>query len=187
MSVRRLAPALVAVSLAACQAEQAVVPEAAHQHPAAVKVDEVHPRDLAALRRAIGPYHNVKAAERGGWNFVIPNLDGSLCFETSAGGMGFHYADTDLIGDGVVDAAHPEALLFEPQQNGRLRLVAVEYLVPIALWTGAEPPRLYGQEFPEVPGFGVYGLHVWVGKENPAGLFTAYNPMVSCAFAAPAN
>jgi hypothetical protein len=187
MSVRRLAPALVAVTLAACQAEEAVAPQAVHQHPAAVKVDEVHPAELAALRRAIGPYHNVKAAERGGWNFVIPNLDGSLCFESSAGGMGFHYADPALIGDGVVDAGKPEALLFEPQKNGRLRLVAVEYLVPIALWTGAEPPRLYGREFPEVPGFGVYGLHVWIGKENPEGLFTAYNPTVSCAYAAATN
>ena len=182
MSVRRLAPALVAVTLAACQAEESIVPEAVHQHPAAVKVDEVRPAELAALRRAIGPYHNVEAAKAGGWNFVIPNLDGSLCFESGAGGMGFHYADPALIGDGVVDAGKPEALLFEPQKNGRLRLVAVEYLVPIV--PGAEPPRLYGQEFPEVPGFGVYGLHVWIGKENPEGLFTAYNPTVSCAYAA---
>jgi hypothetical protein len=184
MSVRRLTPALVALILAACQAEEPVVPEASHQHPAAVKVTEVRPADLAALRRAIGPYHNVERAKAVGWEVVIPDLDGSLCFQSGAGGMGFHYADPGLIADGLVDAARPEALLSEPQKNGRLRLVAVEYLVPIARWTGAQPPRLYGREFPEVPGFGVYGLHVWIGKENPEGLFEPYNPSVSCAYAA---
>jgi hypothetical protein len=185
MSVRHLASALVAVILAACQADEAVVPEAVHQHPAAVKVSEVSPAELAALRRAIGPYHNVEQAKAGGWNFVIPNLDGSLCFQSSAGGMGFHYADPALIGDGLVDAGKPEALLFEPQKNGRLRLVAVEYLVPIT--PGSQPPQLYGQVFPEVAGFGVYGLHVWIGKDNPDGLFAAYNPTVSCANAAAAR
>lgn len=184
MSLRSLFPAVLAVVLAAaCQAGDAVAPLSSHQHPAAVKVDEVRPADLAALRRAIGPYHNVERATAAEWNFVIPDLNGSLCFENAAGGMGFHYANLGLLMDGQVDAARPEALIYEPQKNGRLRLVAVEYLVPIGLWTGSTPPRLYGREFPEVPGFGVYGLHVWIGKENPAGLFAPYNAAVSCAYA----
>ena len=187
MSVRRLGPAVVAVALVACQPEAAVVPALHHQHPAAIKVEEVRPSDLAALRRAIGRFHNVEQARAARWNFVIPDLDGRLCFETAAGGMGFHYANRGLIEDGLVDPARPEALLYEPQKNGRLRLVGVEYIVPIALWAGSEPPRLYGREFPEVPGFGVYGLHVWIGKENPVSLFEPYNPTVSCAHARAAN
>jgi hypothetical protein len=183
MSVRRLAPALVAVTLAACQPEKAVAPEAAHQHPAAGKVAEVRQSDLNKLRRATDPYHKLRDAKAAGWRFIIPNLDGSLCFTKPNAAMGFHYANTGLIGDGVVDIEHPEALIFEPQAGGGMRFVGVEYLVPIALWNQPTPPRLFGREFSEVAGFGVYGLHVWIERENPRGLFAPWNPNVSCQHA----
>jgi hypothetical protein len=183
MSARRLVPALVALTLAACQSEAPVAPEAVHQHPAATKLEEVRSADLNKLRRAIEPFHKLREAKRAGWRFVIPNLDGSLCFTRPAAAMGFHYADTKLIEDGVVDIEHPEALLFEPQAGGGMRLVGVEYIVPIALWQGSNPPRLFGREFPAVPDFGVYGLHVWIERENPRGLFAPWNPTVSCKYA----
>lgn len=182
MSYRRLAAGLVAAALVACRAEEVVVP-AQHEHPAAAKVSEVNPSELAALRRAVMRFEDADAARDAGWDFIIPNLDGSLCFQGATGAMGYHYADTDLIGDGVVDAGRPEALLYEPQPNGRRRLVGVEYIVPIQAWQGEEKPRLYGREFSEVAGFGVYGLHVWIAKANPDGLFASYNPTVSCAHA----
>ena len=187
MSFRRLAAGLVAAALVACQAEEVVVPASRHEHPAAVKVSEVNPSELAALRRAVNRFQHADAAHAAGWNFIIPNLDGSLCFESATGAMGFHYADTDLIGDGVIDAEWPEALLYEPQANGQRRLVGVEYIVPIDLWQGEEKPRLYGREFSEVAGFGVYGLHVWIARANPDGLFASYNPTVSCEHAAPTD
>ena len=96
--------------------------------------------------------------------------------------MGFHYANTSLI-DATVDAVQPEALLYEPQRDGSLRFVGVEYIVPRTAWSGAEPPVLYGQTFPYIEAFDVYGLHVWVGTSNPDGVFAAWNPRVSCAFA----
>jgi hypothetical protein len=37
--------------------------------------------------------------------------------------------------------------------------------------------------FAVVEGFGVYGLHVWIERENPRGLFAPWNPAVSCKFA----
>jgi hypothetical protein len=183
MSVRRLAPALVALTLAACQADEAAAPDAAHQHPVAAKVEEVRSADLDRLRRALAPYHKLRDAKAAGWRFIIPNLDGSLCFTKPNAAMGFHYADTGLIEDGLVDLERPEALLFEPQAGGGMRLVGVEYIVPVALWTGPTPPRLFGREFPEVPAFGVYGLHVWIERENPRGLFAPFNPSVSCKYA----
>jgi hypothetical protein len=183
MPARRLALALAAVTLAACQADEPVAPETTHMHPSAVKVEEVRRSDLHKLRRAIRPYHKIRAAKKAGWNFIIPNLDGSLCFKSREGAMGFHYANTALIEDGVVDPRRPEALLFEPRRNGKLELVGVEYIVPIALWNKPKPPRLYGREFPEVAGFGVYGLHVWIEEWNPKGLFAPYNPRVSCKYA----
>jgi hypothetical protein len=183
MSVRRLAPALVAVALAACQPEDAVAPGAAHEHPAAVKVAEVQQSDLNKLRRATDPYHKLRDAKAAGWRFIIPNLDGSLCFTKPNAAMGFHYANTKLIEDGVVDLKHPEALIFEPQEGGGMRFVGVEYIVPIALWNQPKLPRLFGRQFAVVEGFGVYGLHVWIERENPRGLFAPWNPAVSCKFA----
>jgi hypothetical protein len=182
MSVRPVALVLLAAILAACQPDEIVVPMARHEHPAPVQVKDTDGAQIAALRRAIIRFHDAAAAEAAGWNFVIPDLTGRPCFESSSGGMGYHFANTGLI-DAVVNPAEPEAIIYEPQKNGKLRLVAVEYLVPIAAWPHADPPELYGQRFPEVAGFGVYGLHVWAWRHNPDGLFAAYNPKVSCAHA----
>jgi hypothetical protein len=87
-----------------------------------------------------------------------------------------------------VDASHPEALIYE-FRNGQLRLVGVEYVVIAEAWdaTHETPPTLMGQVFPYVgapnryrlPGF--YELHVWAWKNNPNGMFTDWNPKVSCA------
>lgn len=184
MSARRFVPVLVAAALAACQPEEVVVPMSQHEHPAAVRVGAVDPADLVALRRATARFHDVAAAEDAGWDFVIPDLSGRPCFQSAAGGMGYHHANTGLL-DGTVDAAEPEALLYVPAKNGKLRLAGVEYIVPAAAWPHARPPQLYGQEFPFVEGFGVYGLHVWLWQENPEGLFAAWNPTVSCAPGAP--
>jgi len=30
------------------------------------------------------------------------------------------------------------------------------------------------------PVFGLWGLHAWVWKENPSGMFTAWNLTVNC-------
>jgi hypothetical protein len=183
MSARRLTLALAAMTLVACEGEQPVAPEVAHLHPAPAEVEDVRQSDLDKLRRAIEPYHRLKAAKSAGWNFIIPNLDGSLCFGRSKAAMGYHYANTKLLEDGKVDIRHPEALLFEPQKGGGMRLVGVEYIVPIATWKGDKPPRLFGRDFPEVTAFGVYGLHVWIERENPNGLFAPYNQRVSCKYA----
>lgn len=171
---------LLTAVLAACQAEGPVVPSA-HDHPVAA-VREIAQADLNALRTVLRPYREVEVAKDAGWNFVIPNTNGELCFHTDAAAMGFHYAQAGLL-DGTVEASLPEALIYEPRKHGKLRLVAVEYLVPFTAWSSANPPRLYGQDFTPLPAFGVYGLHVWAEKRNPDGVFAAFNPQVSCAFA----
>ena len=103
------------------------------------------------------------------------------------GAMGIHYANGDLVGDGEIDAQHPEALLYEPK-DGKLQLVGVEYLVPADAWNAkhAAPPVLMGQLFNYVGAPNRYGLpaiyelHVWAWKSNPAGMFADWNPRVSC-------
>jgi len=95
--------------------------------------------------------------------------------------MGYHYlnpANTEL------DPAKPQLLVYEPQKNGRLRLVAVEYLVPYAAMPADQaPPRLFEQDFDPTPHLGAWTLHVWVWHHNPSGMFAAYNPRVSCQYA----
>lgn len=104
------------------------------------------------------------------------------------GAMGVHFVNFPLVADGVFDATRPELLVYEPLPNGRLRLVAADYLVIAATWdqANAAAPQLMGQLFHyfESPNrFGLpafYTLHVWAWKENPQGMFANWNPNVSC-------
>lgn len=128
--------------------------------------------DLAALRRVVAPFHNFDLATSAGWDTPITG-----CLESEEGGMGFHYADPELL-DGEVAADEPEALLFEPQKNGKLRFVGVEYIVPLPL--SEDPPVLFGQEFHRNEEVGIWALHAWVGRHNPSGMFADWNPLVTC-------
>lgn len=136
---------------------------------------------IAQLRRLVAPFHDFDAAVRAGWSAQITS-----CLEAPGlGAMGFHYGNVGYIQDGgVVDLLQPELLLYEPQKNGKLRFVGVEYIVPFTDHpTTAAPPTLLGQEFAQVPEFGVWGLHIWVGRENSSGIFSPWNPKVSCQYA----
>jgi hypothetical protein len=151
--------------------------DAAHVHVAAKRsgtpVADLAPR-LAELRRSVAPFHDFQAAQRAGYTERI-----TLCMEDAPGGMGFHYANPDLM-NGVVIEGRPEVLLYEPQENGRLRFVGVEFIIPWEAWTSSEPPVLYGQTFASNTRFRVWALHVWVGRENPTGIFSDWNPKVTC-------
>lgn len=147
------------------------MPEAAHDEVASW---------LARLRAALAPLHRLEHAVAAGWDTDITG-----CMEDpAAGGMGHHYADLDLLDD-VIEDTRPEALLYEPQRNGRMRLVAVEYVVPFSdAWPeDGSPPSLHGQTFTANQTFGVWALHAWVWRHNPAGTFAAWNPRVTCAHA----
>lgn len=104
------------------------------------------------------------------------------------GAMGVHYVRGDLLADGALDAAHPEALVYEPMADGSLRLVAVEFITIADAWNAVHeaPPLLVGQQFfyedaPNRYGIpAVYELHVWAFARNPNGMFAAWNPTVSC-------
>ena len=136
-------------------------------------------KDLAALRRLTAPFHNFDKAEAAGWGAQI-----TPCLEDATlGAQGFHYGNPAFI-DGEANALEPELLLYEPQPNGRLRLVGIEYIVPFTIVPAtADPPSLFGQDFHQNFVFGVWALHVWVWRHNPSGLVADWNPQVSCAAA----
>lgn len=96
--------------------------------------------------------------------------------------MGYHYANPSLLADGgAVAVEDPETLVYEPRKNGRLRLVAVEYIGPLG--DAEEAPELFGHEFHRNEDVGIWALHAWVGRHNPNGTFADWNPMVSCEHA----
>ena len=103
------------------------------------------------------------------------------------GAMGVHYVNGPLVGDGIIDVNHPEALIYEPV-GGAMRLVGVEYIVDAASWlqTHATAPVLEGQVFQLVTSpnrFGLptfFELHVWAWRDNPNGAFVDWNTKVSC-------
>jgi hypothetical protein len=133
---------------------------------------------IAQLRRLVAPFHDFDAAVHAGWAAQI-----TPCLEAPGlGAMGFHYGNLGYIQDGgVVDLLQPELLLYEPQKSGKLRFIGVEYIVPFTDHPAtAAPPTLLGQAFAQVPEFGVWGLHIYVGRENPSGIFAPWNPKVSC-------
>jgi hypothetical protein len=135
-------------------------------------------RDIVRLRAATARFHSFRAAQKAGWNSPVPG-----CFDNPPlGAMGYHFANPALF-DGTVEALKPELLLYEPQKNGKLRFVAVEYAVPYTAWTSAEPPKLYGQSFHRNDAFGLWVLHVWHFRDNPSGMFMDWNPNVSCRYA----
>jgi len=110
------------------------------------------------------------------------------------GAMGVHFVNATLVKDGKLDQERPEALIYE-SKNGRLRLVAVEYIVFADAWNtqNPQPPVISGQLLNYIaapnrfgnPNF--YELHVWAWKDNPFGAFVDWNPRVSCAEHSPDN
>lgn len=132
---------------------------------------------LAQVRALIAPFHDTLTAKNAGYS---TQLTGCMT-DPTLGGMGFHYAKVEAI-DGKVDQLEPEALLYEPQSNGGLELVAVEYIVPYAIAPrdGPAPTAFGGQKFLQFDDFQVWGLHAWVDKGNPRGVFAPWNPNVNC-------
>jgi hypothetical protein len=193
VSTLSLAGALaLATAFAACQdmpaepdlAADAAATHAAHTPPAGLPGPAAAGHDLATLRRATARYHDVDAALDDG--FLAPPPE--ACVAAPPGGMGYHYVNPARM-DLVIDPALPEAVLYEPMHNGKLRLVAVEFLVHGDSWdaVNADPPSIAGQVFDPPPDRTAvdppgpfYTLHVWLWKNNPSGLFAPFNPRVSC-------
>jgi len=134
--------------------------------------------DLALLRRVTAPFHEFDQASEAGWSAQITPC---MTDPGGAGGMGLHYGNTSLI-NGTARVDQPELLLYEPESNGRLRLVAVEYIIPYTFHSrDAAPPVLFDQKFIRNDVFQLWGLHAWVWKDNPSGIFANWNPTVNCA------
>ena len=90
------------------------------------------------VREVTAPFKNVTAAEAAGYGLFHGCVSGP-----QEGAMGLHYVNGDLVGDGELDAAKPEALMYE-SKSGRLQITGVEYIVIAEAWDANHdtPPML---------------------------------------------
>jgi len=131
---------------------------------------------LAKVRAATAKYHNVATAIANGYAPVSP----CVASPAGEGGMGFHYRKAALL-DGQINPLTPEVLVYERKDNGKLRLVAVEYFEWAAAVNSA--PTAFGRTLlgPQTHGLEAhFELHAWLWKHNPSGMFAQWNPRVSC-------
>ncbi len=134
-------------------------------------------RDLAQVRAATAQFQRSEAAGAAGY----VNVNDECVAHPELGAMGFHFVNFGLV-DLELDALQPEILVYAPSPSGNLKLVAVEYAVPIEPWdaNNSNPPMVLGQHLHANPILGLYVLHAWIWQNNPAGIFEDWNPSVSC-------
>lgn len=167
--------------------------------------------DLAAVRAATERFRDVKVALAEGYiadPMKVCDAADMMGRDKDLGAMGIHYFRPDLLGisappnprvDGTgthTDFLKPAILIYEPQSDGSLELVAVENLVFAKAWHEAgnqRPPSFHGVEYDSMkddPATSIdeahmfephYDRHVWLYRDNPNGLFAQFNPNVSCA------
>ncbi len=165
---------------------------------------------LAEVRRATERFRDVKVALAEGYI----RDPGNVC-ETAEmmglprklGAMGIHYFRPDMLGisgppnprvDGTgthTDFRKPAILIYEPQADGSLELIAVENLVFAKAWKEAgndAPPSFHGVPYDTMADDPATALdeahnfephhdrHVWLYRENPNGIFAQFNPRVTC-------
>ena len=173
-------------TVAHAQAKQAGAPMAA------VKLSP----ELMATRAALEKYQDPLVAVRDGFfstvaciDFPKGGVDGPVVYPPGA--MGVHFLNTANIGP-QLDPAKPQVLIYEPV-GGKLKLVAAEWFMPVAV-SGGKAPSILGQQL-QGPMNGHepimakelthYDLHVWLWKDNPKGVFTSTNAAVKCDPKAP--
>jgi hypothetical protein len=166
---------------------------------------------LAEVRSATERFRDVNVALADGYirdPFNICETADMMGKPASLGAMGVHYFRPDLLGitkppsprvDGVgtyTDFRKPAILIYEPQADGSMALVAVENLVFARAWQESgqsSPPTFHGVAYDTMiddPATPIdeahmfaphFDRHVWIYRDNPNGVFAPFNPTVSCA------
>ena len=140
--------------------------------------------ELEEVRQATARFEKVEAAEAAGYELGYAKgggdriIIGCIAHPTD-GAMGYHYFNDALVNDVSVDPLQPEVLVYAPEPNGQLELVAVEWVVPGELVDYV--PTVLGMDMHIlVPAVGIYITHAWLFEENPSGMLADWNPNVTC-------
>src|SRR6266536_4349605 len=100
---------------------------------------------IRIVRESTERFKDVSVAEREGYALQFGCVSGS-----DSGAMGLHYVNGALVGSGVIDATHPQIVIYEPTADGGLKLIGADYLVLADMWNAQHPegpPQLMGQLF----------------------------------------
>ncbi|HXH25548.1 MAG TPA: hypothetical protein VNI78_09885 [Vicinamibacterales bacterium] len=165
---------------------------------------------LEEVRRATERFRDVRVALAEGYvrdPFNLCDTAEMMGRPAALGAMGVHFFRPDLLGitgppsprvSGTgthTDFRRPAILIYEPQPDGSLELVAVENLVFARSWREAghsAPPTFHGVPYdsmtddPRTPQDEAhmfephFDRHVWLYRENPNGVFAPFNPAVTC-------
>ena len=167
---------------------------------------------LAEVRAATARFQDVKVALAEGYVDAGAPCEtaAGMGMDKSLGGMGIHLFRPDMLGiagppnprisgSGThTDFRKPAILIYEPRMDGSLELVAVENLVFEKAWTDAGNkgrPSFHGVAYEHMaddPATAAdeahmfephFDKHVWLFRNNPNGVFTPFNPKVTCEHA----
>jgi hypothetical protein len=137
-------------------------------------------QQIQASRQAAAVYWDIDAALADGFE---PLFD---CTEGESGNMGQHFIHPGRAADGRLVLEEPEVLMYEPQPDGTMQLVAIEYVLFEHQWNSAEPPFFMGRPMHRKTAVGThpvdpfFELHLWHWRHNPDGFFADWNVNVSC-------
>ena len=196
-SYRSFLPSLVAAALLPLAAVGADAVDYTPDYTKLMGHGEHHGvHDSALVRKvhdATRKYQDIKQA------LVVENKDpkhpqwvvGTPCVSgPDTGAMGIHLVNPNRLATGKVQFDAPSALIYEPQSDGDMVLVGLEYIQDAANWekiNGAgSVPALDGHLMNFVGEPNRYGLHafyeihVWAFEENPKGSFADWNTHVTC-------
>lgn len=129
---------------------------------------------LKSVRQATSRFHSTTQAMKAGYE-----PDDHCVSVPGLGGMGYHWVNPGLV-DPVFDPLQPEIALYASGPGGKLRLVALEYIVINV----GQPAPMFGDQPFDVGGTPVpvdhWSLHVWLYENNPSGIFMPFNPNITC-------
>ena len=172
----RAVPTVVALALAAGCAG-AHTEEAAHAPAAPAAAHGIQTEfGVQRVRAATAAFASLDSAVAAGYAAVVER-----CYaHAEHGAMGFHHVNRALM-DARVEVERPEILLYERLDDGRYVLNGVEYIVPYSRWSrDSAPPTVLDRQLKREDDLRLWYLHMWVWRENTAGLFADWNPAVRC-------
>ena len=123
--------------------------------------------ELQQAKIATAKYNDFDQAIAAGYvdiNVIVPE-------------MGYHYLKMDNL-NATFEYDKPEILVYNKEENGRMKLVALEYAVPISLSANAPSGFTGDNDHWSVYQGVLWTLHAWIWEYNPDGVFNATNPLI---------